>query len=717
MFRLNCPRSAALVAAALLSNGAGAQVPQQILKDVWVATSQELLEVDFAERSVGSKLSGGGAFQALAFEPPVLGTTSGAERGLVGVDGTVIRRYENTSTVVVETWNVDAAAELPREAVLPRLRVVTGVAATDEGTVLITGYSKPKRVYELWEYFPPGSAGGARFVERLSGTPQLVDIVFVPPEDVVGSQLDGGGLLATAGKQVLFFPKDDAYQTVAVIADAKSLGLKGATELTSADLVRETNRLIVATTARRLITAPPIGATGDTTAFAAVPGVCSLKPQRLLVRNLEAGEDGSSVVSDPCGGVLVYDYASTTAAMPAPAPTFAIPQPGLTALAVADGNEVTCTPNEPCPLISRTDPTADYDAFTATIASEGPTQLIVLQYPDLCDPRIDTAPCHDPAVLGDGTLRLNPLLPDAVQEALGGADITIPPYMLSAAYDGSFGVVFVQADTGAFSAPTTIELEIGQLIGYELNVEVGLPRLPANQAEDLDPERLLNQDVAAYAPDNESFPTVDGYEATPITTGWKNPMLGALRGFSAIIYGLQHDVFPASPRVFEGFGIPEGDVNVGGAQPLCRLELGSQVYDPGLQPHPQRYFLNLIACLFNDEERMFTEVIPPGVFEDDDFAAMQTALDQVKDKLIKALSGAGPNTGSETFQAVQSQLNQFEALVAATPLKVQIPPEVGLDPYLGLGVYKNELLVRAGVLRFNIVERAIPSIPIGGFPN
>jgi len=702
MFRVSLFAPVALIAAAAFSTVAVAQVPaQQILKDVWVATNQELLEVKFELGSLELKSSAGTAFQALAFEPPLLGEP-GAERGLIAVDvdanGTWIKRFENSTTSVDLSWvssNVEAAPT--------QLRVVTGVAVTDDGTILITGFSRPKRVYEMWEYFPPGHPQGSGFVPRMTGTPQLFDIVFVPPEDVVGAKLAGGGLLATAGKQVLFFPKNTGYMTVDVIADAKSLGLKGATEIRSADLVRETNTLMVVTTARKLLTAPPIGVPGALTTFADLPA-CTLKTQRLLVRNVEPGTDGSSIVSDSCGQLLLYDYASTT-----PTPMLAtatILQSGLAALAVADGNEITCSPNVPCALISRTDPAAAYDAFTATIGSAEETQVIVLQYPDLCDSRVPTAPCYDGN--SDGTLHLKPLLPPAVQEALGDADITIPSYMLSAAYDGRFGVVFVQADIAAYDVPTTVALEIGQLIGDQLGVGLNLPRLPSAEAELYDPERLLNQDVAAYAPDNESLPTVDQFEATPLTTGWKNPMLGALRGFSAIIYGLQHDVFPASARTLNGFGIPVGEVNVTGVSPSCRLEQGSLVYDPSLDP--RRYFLNLIACLFQDEERMFTEVIPPGVFDADDLLAMKGSLEQVKDKLIKALSGAGPNTGSETFQAVQSQLDQFDALVAATPLLE------GLEG-TGLEVYKNELLVRSQVFRFNVVQRAIPSIPLGGFPN
>jgi hypothetical protein len=691
----------ALAATAALSTAVVAQEEpaRQILKDVWAATSQQLLEVDLDSSSLEVKSSGGTAFKAIAFEPPVLGGSGAAERGLLAVDGTLIKRFDNTSDALELTWQFNADVELS---------VVTGVAATDEGTVLVSGYSRRKRTYEIWELFPPGTPGGVRFEPRPTGTPQLVDIVFVPAEDVVGGALEGGGLLATAAKQVLFFSKSSNYATVQVLADAKSLALKGATDLTSVDLVRETGTLLLATTERKLLTAPASG--GAPTQFASVPTIAgrncaALKPQRFIVRSVEAGNDGASVVSDACGQVVLYDYATATPTTPLAATAALTYTSALIALAVAEGNEITCTPNVPCALISRTDPNANFDALSATINSAAESQLIVLQYPELCDSRIPTALCYDSTQ--GGALRLKPLLPQAVQDALGDADITIPPYMLSSAYDGRFGVVFIQADEAAYDAPATVELEIGQLIGQEMNVALGLPRLPQATADAADPERLLNQDVAAYAPDNEDLPTVDGFEATPITIGWHNPMLGGMRGFSAIIYGLQHDVFPASPRNLSGVGIPTGDVNVTGALPACSIQYNGAVYTPSTDP--RRYFLNLIACLLQEEERLLTEVIEPrGVFTNASFASLQTALNQVKDKLLKALSGAGPNTGSETFQAVLSQLTQFDALVTGTPLAP------GADAF-GYSVYKNELLVRSQVLRFNVVERALPSIPVGGF--
>ena len=143
----------------------------------------------------------------------------------------------------------DTAATAPSS-----LRYVTAVAVTDTGTILISGYSRPKRVFEIWEITPATSDTPASAAPRATSTPQLTEAVFVRPEDVVaGSSLAGGGLLATAGKQVLFFRKTGGYmlqRCAVVLLDARALGLKGATELTSVDLVRETNTLMLATTER-----------------------------------------------------------------------------------------------------------------------------------------------------------------------------------------------------------------------------------------------------------------------------------------------------------------------------------------------------------------------------------------------------------------------------------------------------------------------------------
>jgi hypothetical protein len=164
------PLSLVLLAAAVLANAARAQEPvRQSLKDAWVATSQQLLEVDYNVSPTALTLKNAGDdprdFNALAFEAPTLGTMGAAVRGLVAVSGTQVWRFENGSTELPPTLLFDAAAS-PSS-----LRFVTGVAVTDAGTILVSGYSKPKRVFEIWEIaLVPG---GAPVVQaRATSTPQ-----------------------------------------------------------------------------------------------------------------------------------------------------------------------------------------------------------------------------------------------------------------------------------------------------------------------------------------------------------------------------------------------------------------------------------------------------------------------------------------------------------------------------------------------------------------
>ena len=252
--------------------------------------------------------------------------------------------------------------------------------------------------------------------------------------------------------------------------------------------------------------------------------------------------------------------------------------------------------------------------------------------------------------------------------------------MFAAGYNGRFGAVLVQADESAAAAAATVELDIAELFDgeFELGVRVDFSR-PTGMLP------LLNQDVAAYAPDNPSLPTVRGFEATPITVGVRNPMIGALRGFSAVIYGLQHDLNPPGPRAATG-GLPPGTAVNYGSTPLCNLANGKQRFTA--VDAPERYFINLAACLFADEEQLLVSVIPPSAFaRSKDRAALLASLAQVEDKLIKALSGAGPNTGAETFNALLTQLDHFDATLRVTRF---VP---------SLEIYKNELGVRSRVFQ------------------
>ena len=185
----------------------------------------------------------------------------------------------------------------------------------------------------------------------------------------------------------------------------------------------------------------------------------------------------------------------------------------LFALAVGEGNSVICTvdPAKPCPLISG----AFVDAFFNVNGVPNPNLKSELELPNLCDPRIPATTCivapdddnlvpdDGTLVLTDGSLVLNELLPQVVENALGTTRITIPSYMFGAGYNGRFAAVFVQADAAAAQTSANIELYMDQLVETPLGIEKNLPRNTGIG-------RLFNQDVAAYAPDDGSLPTVRG---------------------------------------------------------------------------------------------------------------------------------------------------------------------------------------------------------------
>jgi hypothetical protein len=689
--------SLGLAAAVVLVHTAAAQEPAQVLKDAWVATGANLFEVDPAGPGGLTLRNAGDApgrfFKAIAFEAPTLGSAVDATRGLIAVSGTEIWRYQNgTVTPELPPEELLDAAQFIAGGVPSSLLSVTVVAVTDKApaTILFSGYSKPKRVYELYEL--QLASGTVTMVA--TGTPQLTDAVYVRAADTVAGQFAGGGLLATAGKEVLFFRRNAGYaQTVLSL----SLGLKGNAQLTSVDLIPQTNTLMLATSDRKLLT-KAVDSSMLPTAFGSIlPRTLAcgaLKTQRFLVRSEQGGDTSSVVVTDAaCRQLLRYTFSSPLSSNN-PQSLVATSSADLVALALGEGDSVTCTvEQQPCSLIT--------GAFDAFIDVDETSELLVLQFPDLCDARVDDGLCPvqpgtDP-IDDDDNLILNELLPPAVKAALGSAVIKIPPYLFGAGWGGRFGVVFVQADGVAADASSVIELHIDELAGAELGVDVDLAR-PTTILD------LLNQDVAAYAPDNGAFKTVRDFEATPITVGMRNPMVGALRGFSAIIYGLQHDVNPPSLRVFNGVGIPLG-TTITGAPPAaesCRLQHGSQVFAPHASD-PNKYFVNLAACLFADEEELLRNVIPQSAITTQRRDSLLASLGQVEDKLIKALSGSGPNTGSETFQALLTQLDQFDAALAATPFSASGE------------IYKNELRVRSQVFRFNVQERTYPSLPTRGF--
>jgi hypothetical protein len=410
--------------------------------------------------------------------------------------------------------------------------------------------------------------------------------------------------------------------------------------------------------------------------------------------------------------VLRYDFMTTSTTVSAPYDMEVTPAvAGLVAIAVGEGNVVTCEAGEPCTL------TSGFEAELPTTE-----ELLVRQFANLCDPRV--AGCNATGVVyANNALVLNSLLPQAIQDALrfnpliasDDVIITIPPYMFAAGPAGRFGMLIVQSDDAGAAGQVTVELEIDELLGFELGTRsTGNTEYPPFVRGDPTTTALslLNQDIVAYAPDNPVLPTVanyansagvspafPGFEATPITTGSFNPMVGALRGFSVVIYGLQHDLSSALDRP-RG---PSGGLEtlVAGSQRLCNLSSGTQQYTA--INAPERFFANLAACLLVDQKALVSNVIPAFVLTPPARSALLARLVNVEDKLIKAILATGPNSGSTDFQSVLSQLDNYDTQVRGTT-------------FTSYTVYKNELLVRSEAFRFNLTERTFPSIPIGGFP-
>lgn len=678
-----------LVGLALVSSGAFAQLSvQQTLKDTWVASSSTLSQVDYngvAGGGLVTKNPGDASrnFQAIAFALPTISSGAVSARDLIAVDGTKLVRFANGSNETAPAVLLDAGGAPSN------FNSVNTVAVTPSGTVLFSGYSKPKKVFELWELTPNLPANDpARVRLRSTGTPQLTDAVFVPAEDVVaGSLLSGGGLLAAGGRQLLFFPAAQSYLTFQVLLDARSLPLKGSSQLTGVDLVRQTDTLMIATSERTLLTTAVTP--GIVTTFASIPDrpdrACStLRTQRLLVRSARNGSSKTSVVSDFCGQVLRYDYSDVASQGNLPSDTKLSPD-GLLALAVGEGNEVLCNASDNCALT---------DGFTANIQTQFDSTLLVLQFNNLCDRRVARSTCSVGDVDSHNALIFNSLLPKAIRDQLAaeGVTITIPPYMFGAGFNGRFGALIIQADSVAATSEWLIDLQFPKLLGFELGVRDDFQRTTPL----LD---LLRQDVAAYAPDHNLFPTVRGFEATPSGTG-KGSYGGSLRGASVVLYGLQFDLNPAGPRIATG-GLPlDSTVNYG-ASPTCDLNMQAQSYHA--LPDAQRFFANLAACLFADEQTLLTSVIPQAAIPQSGRDSLLAQLSLVEDKLIKALNATGPNSGSQTFQAVASQLDHFDQAVAAA---VFAPDYV---------IYKNELAVRSKVFRFHLLTRTYPSLPPNGF--
>jgi hypothetical protein len=667
---------------------------EQVLKDAFVATGQTIFEADPDDGLSPPKnpSDGSRSFQAMSFDEPNIGSLNGT-RDLIVVDGTKILRYYNGTNDEADFPGIDTPADQNPQLLFDGssepsgLRYVNTVAVTPDGTALFSGYSRRKRRFELWEMDLDGSPQAR---EVAFGTPQLTDSVYINAADVVGATgpLTGGGLLAVADRSVLFFPAG-AYGSFFTLADARNLPIRNNTKILSADLARETDWLLLTTSTRELLTMNY--RTGSVSSIEllenfGVPQSCvDSRAQRVLLRNVGSAQNTvANVLTDACGQVLAYTFDSTVPGTNGFG-AIAAPTTSLVALAVGEGNQVICVAGQICTL------TAGYEALIQTPYD---SELLVLKVNNLCDPRVDApdSSCYD--ANADDTLVLNALLPQSLQDALDERDvtITIPPYMFAAAPDARFGAVFVQADEFSRDALVTARLTIEELLAPfdGLGVAMGLPRGTPLVT-------LLNNDVVAYAPDNPLYPTVNGFEATPVTIGSGSVAI-TKRGYSVDIYGLQHDLNGPSGRDAIGGGIPNGGLS-NGSPPRCPLAYGGQFY--GAPDDPDYYFFNLVACLFDDMESLLTGNL--FSLDSTDRANLVSRLNLTKDKLIKALNATGASSGDQNFTSVLQQLDQYDAALQSTYF----------DPQWK--IYKNDLIVRSAVFGFNIRERAAPSIPSGGF--
>ncbi len=710
-----------------------AQPGGQLLKEVWTGTTTTLAKVTQSSDSIAlaPSLSGGTSFKAIAFMHPVIGG-DGSARPIVAVDGTDLVAFVPGELTPI--WTLKAGSELS---------AVHTVAPTPSGTVLFTGYSRRKRWLEIWEYDPSeAESWGSNPILRLTDTPQLTDAVFISAPDVAGLPAlpyQGGGLLGVAGTVVVFFPTVGPapaypYSQMTTIFDARILPIKGGVQIQGVDLVRKTNTLLVTTSDRKVFVValepvPVMKSELRVDAGMQSRKCAASKTQRLLVRNASGGTVATglagttSFVSDlACGDLLRFAF-DDDAALDITRTDPTTPTAGLQLLAIGEGQKVLC-PITGCDITS---------GFHVTIDAATPVELLVLQF-ELCDPRVTGAACtRTPGlnVIGDDVLVLNELLPPDIrkqlaeqtdsQGQLAPVTITIPPYMFAAGPNGRFGAVLVETDGAGEGARVAGKLTGNPLVGFHLGVIENLPR----GTRVLD---LLNQDLAAYAPDDNAFPTVRGFEATPVTVGTGSGRVG-LRGFSIVTYGLQHDLnpngnlpgyvparaecgglpsaHPEDPDAADcgpysdtvlNYGSPPGLPVVAGSPSSCQLTLGSLKFDPS--PNVNHYFVDLAACLFRDLETLLDEVKNRYPAFVGSYAGLRQRLDIAEDKLIKALNTAkagGSSSASENFESAVTQLDNFDAAVTSAP-------------FTGFIIYKNELLVRSEALKFNLRHRTRPSV-------
>lgn len=700
---------------------------EQVLLDAWVASSSTISDIEDVdmEFALEERVSGAYNFEAFTFLAPDV-TELDPSRDLIAVSGTELIRFAGGT---VESRRLDTrTAETG-------FRNVTAVAATSYGTVLFSGYSRRKRRFELWELLNPTAEAGVAFTveERVpNGNPQLVDAVFIDAADVPASLTtllgSDGGLIGVTERTVLYFPADD-YAGYFALTDVRDLTVKNNTKILSADLARETSYLTLVLSDRTVLTLDlTLSSPGNEVSFAAIlppddpdnpdAGQCADDRSQLIrIRNagIERGSSVSVLTDNACSQILWHSIPLTDAET-ASTDTALAGTEGLVAVAVGEGNQTVCLPKE-----ERTGLCVFTAGYEADLDNAEPSVILSLKVDDLCDPRVpfwDNGGALIPVALrcssdlsasitADNGLILNDQLPENLQLALqdNGVEIIIPHYMYAATSDARFGALFVKADSVTQNLLHYATVETLDLLGFTgLGVATGLPAGTPLVADDdpFDGDDLINNDIVAYAPDNPDFPTVRGFEATSITVG-EGSIYTRPRGYSAIIYGLMHDLNGASGRgVAGGITAAQFDANTG-APPVCDpLDSGAASYDPASADKTKDvYFLNLAACQFGDIKDLLVNVIPEQDAMLNYPTELQLLIDRLlnaEDKLIKTLNAAipdaGPNAGATNFQSTLEQLDTFEELLLTTTFDKPI--------------YKNDLLSRLEVFRFTLNERTTP---------
>jgi hypothetical protein len=677
---------------------------RQVLKDASIATSAgEIFAVEFGAASpddlIRQNPGENPTLTAIAFAPPAI--AGAATRDLLAVvDNRIIVRYLNGGTAA-------GAPEQVLDVNSLRGRNVNTIAVDPSGNIWVDykPRGKPERLLII-------APDGAVLADPAAvGIPVLSDTVYLDASNVDGlvGPLGGdpdGGLLGASKSGIWFFPAGDPAAFVQVIS-ASDLGLKGKTQIQSVDLAGDF--LLVATSDRQVLSIGVNGGPVYTFAdLSATPdATCtSDRNQTLRVRTTSSGDTSVAVITDAaCGFVQRFNYTDPTAEDPegyGPAESINSDPSKPIALAVGEGSVVDlsdCKPGDPCDL------TAGAEAEL-----ENPQgKALVLEFPELCDSRVPKddgiAVCRpaDPATILPGNeLDFNALLPPALQAALAaaGVQITVPDYMFGAGPNGLFGALVINTDaiTGIVNGTAYVEA----LVGFTLGCDPVAPRtLPRGTSVG----QLIDNDVVGYARTGGGRPTAGGgYEVQPVTVGCGSS-LWRIPGFSAVLYGLQHDGTAPGGRELNG-GLPgAGATAFTGSPPQCPLVRGTASFTP--YTASAGYFLNLVACLFADLQELVTTVMPDSAFgagATDERAALAGRLDNASDKLIKSLNACDPTTtsscGSENFGSFLSQMVNFET-------ELLDPTVVIFDDV----VYRDELLVRSEVIRFNTESRTVPSLP------